>query len=535
MSSVTLSKAIAGDRRPLDASDRRGVKETTSRLVAAAILIGLTLAAYARFLSTGFAATDSLPLIETSRLHSLADVGLQFTRPLMAGTRFALGEVVYRPFVAVTFGVDYALWGLNATGFHATNLGLHVIGVLGVWFLLTRLGLRNWSALAGAALFALHPLVVASVPVIARRDSVVPVSTFVLGAALLLSAEQARGSRRVWLLLGSLVLVGIALVSKESTFAALAMLPVLFVSSILGRGGDLRGALQRIGLLVPFLVLAIGVFVVRFLVLRGLGGAADDSDLLVVDWNKYSQILGAFTRELAWSFAWVASSTREIWPRLAGVSLLGLALTIPWLPRRHALIAAAGVTWVVAFAVFCIALKIATIAWLAYFSLVGVAMVFGAGMEGAIERIRARRRSGNVFVLRRAVAIVLLGALGVYSATALYASALVRDYDQWQIAGDVTQRFTEALGACVAQAPAATQVRLSALPSSFEDGRVETNLMGVTLIEDWTVDSALRLMFPERDLSVQVTSWNTLRAGADTLRFTCATPAPEAIELTTTY
>ena len=40
-------------------------------------LIGLTIAAYARFQSTGFAATDSLPLIETSRFNSLADVALQ--------------------------------------------------------------------------------------------------------------------------------------------------------------------------------------------------------------------------------------------------------------------------------------------------------------------------------------------------------------------------------------------------------------------------------------------------------------------------
>ena len=512
------------------------MKVIASRCVAAAVLIALTIAAYARFLSTGFAATDSLPLIETSRFDSLADVGGLFTKPLMAGTRFALGEVVYRPFVSVTFGVDYALWGLNATGFHATNLGIHLIGVLGVWFLLTRLGLRNWSAMAGAALFALHPLVVASVPVIARRDSLVPVSAFVLGAGLLLGAEETRGARRAWFTFGSLVLVGIALVSKESAFAALLLLPILFWSSMLGRGDDLRATLKRTSLVVPFFVLAVGVFGVRMLVLRGLGGAADDSDLLVVDWNKYSQILGAFTRELAWTFAWIASSTREIWPRLAGASLIGLALTIPWLPRRHAVLAAAGVVWVVGFAVFCMALKIATIAWLAYFALVGVALLFAAGLEGAVARVRGPvPEPGRLHVVRRGAPIVLLVALGLYSATALSASALVREYDQWQTAGDVTQRFTQALAACVAQSPSASQVRLNALPSSFEDGRVETNLMGVTLLEDWTVDAALRLMFPDRGLTVHVSSWETLRAGADTLRFTCAMLPPDGVELTTSY
>src|SRR5438445_12438991 len=128
-SEVSLDDAPPGNRRlirrPSDFSSRRSVKVIARRCVAAVVLIALAIAAYARFLSTGFAATDSLPLIETSRFNSLADVGALFTTPLMAGTRFALGEVVYRPFVSVTFGVDYALWGLNAAGFHATNLGIH--------------------------------------------------------------------------------------------------------------------------------------------------------------------------------------------------------------------------------------------------------------------------------------------------------------------------------------------------------------------------------------------------------------------------
>lgn len=502
----------------------------------AAVLVMLTIGAYGRFLSTGFAATDSLPLVETSRFSSLSDAALQFTRPLMAGTRFALGEIVYRPFVAVTFGVDYALWGLDARGYHVTNLALHLLGVLSVWCLLLRLGLRNLSAAAGAALFALHPLVVAAVPVIARRDSVAPVTAFVAGAALLLSAEHARGTRRVKFLVGSVVLIAIALLSKESAFAALLMLPMLYLSSILGRGEGPRQALRRTTLLIPFVVLAVGVFGVRMLILRGLGGAADDSDLLVVDWDKYSQIVGAFTRELAWTFAWIASSTREIWPRLAGLSLAVLALTIVWLPRRQALLTTAGALWVVGFALFCTVLKIATIAWLAYFSLVGVALVFAAGLEGALLCMQAPGRGqGRRAWIPKVAPTLLFVLLAVYGGSALYASALVREYDQWQIAGDVTQRFTQSLNACVAQAPAASQVRLNALPGSLDDGRFETNLMGVTLLEDYTVDSALRLMVPQRDLTVDVSSAGTLRAGADTLRFSCATLSPDLVELTTLY
>jgi hypothetical protein len=60
---------------------------------AAAVLL-VTAAVYAQFLDTGFAATDSLPLFETSRFHTLSEAAALFTRPVMAGTPFALGEVV---------------------------------------------------------------------------------------------------------------------------------------------------------------------------------------------------------------------------------------------------------------------------------------------------------------------------------------------------------------------------------------------------------------------------------------------------------
>jgi hypothetical protein len=519
--------------------------------LSAAALLGLTFLAYARFLSAGFAATDSLPLVETSRLSSPADAARLFTQPVMAGTRFVLGEVVYRPFVSLTFGLDYAVWGQRALGYHLTNLGLHLAAVLGILLLLRQLGLRYWSSLAGAAVFALHPIVVASVPVIGRRDSVLPVTAFVAGAWLLLAADRSRGTRRVLLCLGSLVLMAIALVSKESTFAAMLTLPMLLIAAHAGRSNSPRDrssdeatpawferariVLARARILVPYLLLMLAPFLVRSTVLRGIGGGPD-ADLLHVDLDKYSQILGAFTRDLAWPIAWIASSTREIWPRLAAVCLLGLVVTIVWLPRRQAVLAGAGTLWIVGFALFSMLLKIATIAWLLYFVLVGVSLVFAAGVEGSLLRLRQPSHpAGWRGRVARAMSGVLLVGLAAYAATALWVSPLLHDYYQWQVAGDVTQRFTRALTACLAESPQATHADLVALPSSFDDGRVETNIMGVTLLEEYTVASALRLSLPERQIGVHAASYETLRSGADTLRFTCAPLGPDGVEFTTSY
>ena len=72
--------------------------------LAAVVLLGLILLAYVPFLDTGFAATDSLPLVETSRFSTFAEALRLFDGPVMAGTRFAVGEVVYRPFVSLSLG-----------------------------------------------------------------------------------------------------------------------------------------------------------------------------------------------------------------------------------------------------------------------------------------------------------------------------------------------------------------------------------------------------------------------------------------------
>ncbi|HEV7664286.1 MAG TPA: hypothetical protein VGQ62_12170, partial [Chloroflexota bacterium] len=362
------------------------------------LLLALTVIAYAPFVGTGFAATDSLPLVETSRFSSIAEAAQHFLQPVMAGTRFTAGELVYRPLVSVTFGIDYLVWGLNAAGYHVTNLLLHICGVVGVVVLLVQLGLRAWSALVGATLFALHPLVVASVPVIARRDSILPVVTIVAGAALLISSDHASGSRRLGLLLGSLVLTAAALLSKESAFAAVFLVAMLFVASRLARGDRPRVVLRRSWVLIPLFVLTAVVFVVRLMLLRGLGGGSELATLLFVDMDQYSQTLGAFTRDLAWVIASLASSTREVWPRGAALVVVCLLVASLALPRRYGWLLLSGVLWVVAFGFFAALLKISTIAWLAYFALVGLSLVVAAGLEGAacqIKKARGRVRAIN--------------------------------------------------------------------------------------------------------------------------------------------
>jgi hypothetical protein len=486
-------------------------------------VVVLTLVAYARFLVTGFGGTDSLPLIETSRFSSLQDAALLFTRPVMAGTRFVGGEVVYRPFVSATFGLDYAIWGLQPIGYHLTNLVLHLAATLGMLWLLTLVGLRFWAALAGTAVFALHPLVVATVPVIARRDSIVPALTFIFATCLLLVAQRACGQRRLFAWLGASLLGVLALLSKESAFVAVAILPVFLVGARFAAGASVRHALGAVVCAVPLVIAAAVIFAVRNAVLGGLGGGVGLSPFVDVSWEKYAQILGAYTRYLIWAFAWTSASPTEIWPRVGAEVLFGLLVTLIWLPRRHAMLIVLGTLWVVAFGAFCAVLKISTMVFVAYFALVGLALVFAAGLEGTLLRLRFPPRNmwTDNGARTRGAALVLLTGLAFAAGMWLWTSPLMRDYYQWRVAGDLNQQYTDAAGKCVSQAPQVSLVNITDLPSDFDDGHEDTLLLAVTLLQDYTVQSALQLNFPQRSFDVSAISAQTVRK-PDALRISCA-------------
>jgi len=231
--------------------------------------------------------------------------------------------------------------GWTRPGLPRHQSGHYLIGVLGVWFLLTRLGLRNWSAMP-APLVRAPPAGLRQCAGDRPQRQSVPVSAFVLGAGLLLGAEeQTRGARRAWFMFGSLVLVGIALVSKESAFAAptFAPNPVLELDARTRRrsardaeadqpGGPVFRARRR-GVRRPHAGAA-----------RGWAAQLTTPTCWVVDWNTYKPDPGrVHQRRTGVGPLPDRLVDQKIWPRLAGcASLIGLALTIPWL-------AAAGRSW----------------------------------------------------------------------------------------------------------------------------------------------------------------------------------------------
>lgn len=144
-----------------------------------------------------------------------------------------------RPAMLLTLMSDAALWGRNPVGYHITNVMLHAANAALLCYLTMHVLFRlcsaqrlelspRWiaiSAIGAALLFAVHPLVVEAVSVVAFREDLQ--ATFFILAALVVATRLDIATRRfarAGIVVGSLLFVILAIATKESAIAAPVLL-----------------------------------------------------------------------------------------------------------------------------------------------------------------------------------------------------------------------------------------------------------------------------------------------------------------------
>ncbi len=100
--------------------------------------------------------------------------GLTFKGIRWAFTTFHAGN--WHPLTWLSHMLDCEIYGLNPMGHHWTNLQLHIVNTLLLFFILQKMTGATWKSAFVAAFFALHPLHVESVAWVAERKDVL--STF---------------------------------------------------------------------------------------------------------------------------------------------------------------------------------------------------------------------------------------------------------------------------------------------------------------------------------------------------------------------
>ncbi|MFZ0758770.1 MAG: tetratricopeptide repeat protein [Candidatus Sulfotelmatobacter sp.] len=136
-------------------------------LILCLFLVACTLAVYNPIGRNGFVNFDDDDYITNNR-H--VQSGLQWTTVTWAFTSFDAAN--WHPLTWLSHALDYELFKLNPAGSHYTNVLLHSVNVVLLFWLLAEATGRTGASLAAALAFALHPLNVESVAWAAERKNV---------------------------------------------------------------------------------------------------------------------------------------------------------------------------------------------------------------------------------------------------------------------------------------------------------------------------------------------------------------------------
>lgn len=225
-----------------------------------AVLVGLTVliwSMYSPILKLSITGWDSLNHIKSAS-ERIPVYSRFFTEQL------ANGDAWYRPISALSYGMNYSLWGLAPIGYHVTDIFIHWVVALGVFALGYQGTGRLWAAGLGALLFALNPLLPPTVMNIAQRHDTLMTLGTVWTLALLHAAFHTGGPRRSLSLFGAWLAFVIAVGAKET---GLFVLPLVLFMSWRYRH-KLTGKYSILWTCAPFVLIALTYMGVRQRILQ---------------------------------------------------------------------------------------------------------------------------------------------------------------------------------------------------------------------------------------------------------------------------
>ncbi len=145
------------------------------------------------------------------------------------------GCISYRPVSAATFFLDYALWKENPKGHHFSNIVLHFLTCVLVFYFILLLSENRGVAFWTASLFAVHPIQSEVVNSSGYRSDILMVFFYL--SALLAYWRYSLEKKRLWFLI-AVMSYFLALFSKETalTFAvSVFFLDYFFITPQSGR------------------------------------------------------------------------------------------------------------------------------------------------------------------------------------------------------------------------------------------------------------------------------------------------------------
>lgn len=223
------------------------------------LLIAITaIALYSNTLNNSFVYDDSITVVDNTFIKSLSNLSGLFKPDIYFA---ASGELTYRPIVTFTYFLDYAIFGLNAGGFHLVNALLHAAnGMLLYAFLLLFTG-KRWLSFASTLIFITHPVLTEALNAISFREDLLAFFFYMAALNLFLTLRSPSGFTASWIFYQlSCLCYLLALFSKEM---ALTFPLVVFIYDWTSAKKGLRSLLSNL-YLIGFVVITLIYLILRF-------------------------------------------------------------------------------------------------------------------------------------------------------------------------------------------------------------------------------------------------------------------------------
>jgi tetratricopeptide (TPR) repeat protein len=241
--------------------------------IAAIVLTGIIAVAYWPALKNGFIWDDDLMLTHNPLIK--AGDGLRLIW-------FTNKPTDFFPLTYTDLWIEWRMWGMNAAGYHLTNILLHAVNAVLLWRVLVKLFEVDQAAKTGftmawfaAALFAVHPVNAATVAWIAERKNTLALLFSLLSVLAYLRSEAVGARKRNASYALSLICFVLALLSKT---AGVALPVVLLGIAWWKRGLKSRDVIRAI----PFFAAAVimGLVTIWFQNHRALSADFPQRDLM---------------------------------------------------------------------------------------------------------------------------------------------------------------------------------------------------------------------------------------------------------------
>lgn len=214
-----------------------------------ALAVSLVLAVYFQSIGNPFSRFDDPFIVEVYGPNS----SLSFLDIITPGSGF-----YYRPLVNLSYWLDFQLWGLDPTFMHLENIAVHLVNVLLVFLLTSRLPASSKTTslpYLSALLFGLHPINSESVNWIAGRTDAFAAMFILCAFYCLIRAVQEQSTRFAML---AFVVAFVGVLAKET---AIMFIPVaLLVTTqwpVMPLDESRYKSWRNRFILIPFMILTI--------------------------------------------------------------------------------------------------------------------------------------------------------------------------------------------------------------------------------------------------------------------------------------